>query len=64
VGPLLVASQIVLSLQLPRDLAADPLHQQLPADGRLRQPLALKLAAWAIFVLVSLANGALLMQLA
>ena len=65
VGPLLVASQIVLSLQLP--FAIWPLIRFTSSRrlmGDFANPLALKLAAWAIFVLVSLANGALLMQLA
>lgn len=64
VGPLLVGSQVVLSLQLP--FAIWPLIR-FTSDAKLMGPFAsprlLALGAWAIFGLVSAANIALLVQL-
>ncbi|PZP34385.1 MAG: divalent metal cation transporter [Roseateles depolymerans] len=64
VGPLLVGSQVVLSLQLP--FAIWPLirfSSNTRLMGQFANPLALKLGAWAIFGLVTLANLTLLTQL-
>jgi manganese transport protein len=64
VGTLLVASQVVLSLQLP--FAIWPLVRITSAPavmGRYANGPALKLGAWLLFALISAANVALLVSL-
>jgi len=64
VGTLLVASQVVLSLQLP--FAIWPLVR-LTSDpavmGRFANGPGMKIGAWALFAVISLANVALLVDL-